>query len=36
MENIIDFIANNYAWFLTIMIIWLFPLIGYIDNTKGN
>ncbi len=36
MENIIDFIANNYAWFLTITIILLFALIGYIADTKRN
>ncbi len=35
MEKIIEFIGNNYAWFLTITIILLFALIGYIyDNRK--
>jgi len=36
MEKIIDFIGNNYAWFLTITIILLFALIGYIFDTKRN
>ena len=36
MENIIEFIRDNYAWFLTISIILLFGLIGYIVDTKRN
>ena len=36
MEKIIEFIANNYAWFLTITILLLFALIGYIYDTKKN
>lgn len=36
MEQIIDFIGNNYAWFLTITIILLFALIGYIYDSKRN
>ena len=36
MENIIDFVSNNYAWFLTITIILLFALIGYIYDNKRN
>lgn len=36
MENIISFIGDNYAWFLTITIILLFALIGYIVDTKRN
>lgn len=36
MESIINFISNNYAWFLTITIILLFALIGYIVDTKRN
>lgn len=36
MENIINFIGDNYAWFLTITIILLFALIGYIVDTKRN
>ena len=36
MENIVDFIGNNYAWFLTISIILLFALIGYIVDNKRN
>lgn len=36
MEKIVDFIGDNYAWFLTITIILLFALIGYIVDTKRN
>jgi len=36
MENIIEFIGNNYAWFLTATIILLFALIGYIVDSKRN
>lgn len=36
MEKFIDFIGNNYAWFLTITIILLFALIGYIVDTKKS
>lgn len=36
MESIIEFISNNYAWFLTITIILLFALIGYIYDTKRD
>lgn len=36
MENIIDFVSNNYAWFLTITLILLFALIGYIYDSKRN
>lgn len=36
MEKIIDFIGNNYSWFLTITIIFLFALIGYIYDSKRN
>lgn len=36
MEKIIDFIGNNYAWFLTITIILLFALVGYIFDSKKN
>lgn len=34
MENIIEFIGNNYSWFLTVTIILLFALIGYIYDSK--
>lgn len=34
MDKIIEFISNNYSWFLTISIILLFALIGYIYDTK--
>jgi len=36
MENIVDFIGDNYSWFLTITIILLFALIGYIFDTKRS
>lgn len=36
MEKIVDFIGNNYEWFLTITIILLFALIGYIYDSKKN
>lgn len=36
MEKFIDFVGNNYAWFLTITIILLFALIGYIVDTKKS
>ena len=34
MEKVIEFVGNNYAWFLTISIILLFALVGYIVDTK--
>jgi len=36
MEKVIDFIGDNYAWFLTITIFLLFALIGYIYDSKKN
>lgn len=36
MEKIVEFIGSNYAWFLTITILLLFALIGYIYDTKKN
>ncbi len=36
MNSIIEFISNNYAWFLTFTIILLFALIGYIYDNKRN
>ncbi len=36
MDKIIEFISNNYAWFLTFTIILLFALIGYIYDNKKN
>ncbi len=36
MEKIGEFIGNNYAWFLTITILLLFALIGYIYDTKRS
>ena len=36
MNEIIEFIGNNYAWFLTITILLLFALIGYIYDSKNS
>ena len=36
MEKLIEFVGNNYVWFLTITIILLFALIGYIYDSKRN
>ena len=36
MNKIIEFIGENYAWFLTITIILLFALIGYIYDSKKS
>ncbi len=36
MDKIVEFVGNNYAWFLTITIILLFALIGYIYDSKRS
>ncbi len=36
MGKIIEFIGNNYVWFLTIALLLLFALIGYIYDSKKN
>ncbi len=36
MDKLIEFVSNNYAWFLTISIILLFALIGYIYDNRNN
>ncbi len=36
MDKLVEFVGNNYAWFLTITIILLFALIGYIYDSKRN
>ena len=36
MEGLIEFVNSNYTWILTITIILLFALIGYIYDTKRN
>ena len=36
MGKLIDFIGNNYGWFLTITILLLFALIGYIVDSKRD
>lgn len=34
MEKVIDFLLNNYIWFLVISLILIFALIGYlVDST---
>ncbi|MCI8394559.1 MAG: hypothetical protein HFH86_03650 [Bacilli bacterium] len=34
MEMIIDFLANNYMWFLLITIVLIFALVGYIVDSR--
>ena len=34
MGKVIEFIGNNYVWFLTVTIMLLFALIGYIYDTR--
>lgn len=34
MEGFIEFVADNYVWFLTITIILIFALVGYLVDTK--
>ena len=37
MEFFIDFLVNNYIWFLVISIILLFSLIGFlVESSKVN
>ena len=37
MDSFINFIGRNYSWFLTISIVLIFALIGYIyDNRKSK
>ena len=36
MDKIIEFVGNNYSWFLTITIILLFALIGYIYDNRNT
>ena len=36
METIVEFVANNYGWFLTITILLIFAIIGYIFDTKKS
>lgn len=36
MEKIIEFVGNNYVWFLTLTILLIFALIGYIYDTKRD
>ena len=34
MEALIDFLVNNYIWFLVITLILIFALIGYLVDTN--
>lgn len=36
MDKFIEFVGNNYVWFLTVSILLLFALIGYIYDSKKN
>jgi len=36
MNNLIDFILNNYIWFLVIALILIFALIGYLVDMTNN
>lgn len=33
MENFVDFLVNNYLWFLIIFLIIIFALIGYLVDS---
>lgn len=34
MQAFIDFLVNNYTWFLTISLVLIFALIGYLVDTN--
>ncbi len=36
MDNFIEFVTNNYIWFLVISIFLIFALIGYIVDSKRD
>ena len=36
MDTLIDFLLNNYIWFLVISLILVFALIGYLVDTGTN
>lgn len=36
MEGFLNFLANNYIWFLMVAILLIFALIGYLIDNKGN
>lgn len=36
MSGILNFLANNYVWFIVISLILLFALIGYLVDTKQD
>lgn len=36
MQSFVDFLVNNYLWFLVISLILIFALIGYLVDTSMN
>ncbi len=36
MEGFMEFLVNNYLWFLVISLLLIFALIGYLVDTKNN
>lgn len=36
MDKVIDFLLNNYIWFLVTSLILLFALIGYLVDSTNN
>lgn len=36
VEGFLNFLANNYIWFLMVAILLIFALIGYLIDNKGN
>ena len=36
MDTLIDFLLNNYIWFLVISLILIFALIGYLVDASTN
>lgn len=36
MDTLIEFLLNNYIWFLVISLILIFALIGYLVDTNSN
>ena len=36
MQELMDFLLNNYIWFLIVSLIVIFALIGYLVDTTSN
>ena len=36
MQELMDFLLNNYIWFLIVSLIIIFALIGYLVDTTNN